>query len=185
MPTHPSLFSTERVVGTFFFAIATLLAVPATAQGEQPNLNRPYAAWISSYSSAVAQSKLTGRPIMLVFTGSDWCPWCVRLTDEIFHTHKFARWSTQHVIKVEVDFPRNSQLPAELKKQNEQLLRQYGFHVKTYPTILFVDAEGHVLGKTGYVGGGPNKWINTANQFVGPSKDDLVAGLYLPHIRIR
>ena len=106
----------NRTSRTFLAAALIAVFAPVTANGEQPNANRPYAEWVISYQTAVEQSRQTGRPIMLVFSGSDWCSWCNRLADEVFTTHDFARWSTDHVIKVEVDFPSGYQLPAEINR---------------------------------------------------------------------
>jgi len=163
-------------IPTFLFATLVALVGSACAFGEQPNANRPYAEWVTSYATAVEQSQRTGRPIMLVFSGSDWCSWCNRLADEVFNTHEFARWSTDNVIKVEVDFPSTYQLPADIRQQNEQLKQKYGHHINSFPTVLFVTADGTLIGKTGYVAGGPENWIQKAAVAVNlHNKPDLVA----------
>jgi len=174
------VFANSRSQSQFFctLCILTITALfgSSVAQGEQPNHNRPYAQWVSNYEIAVAQSERTGRPIMLVFSGSDWCGWCNRLADEVFKTHDFARWSTDHVIKVEVDFPMTYELPEKLRKQNELLKQKFGQHVNAYPTVLFVSSDGQFIGKTGYVAGGPSNWIHKASTVVKPRrKPDLVA----------
>jgi len=151
-----------RVFHTAMIVFAFVLTCNAVSLGEQPNEKKAYAKWVTSYDEAVGQSEATGRPIMLVFTGSDWCTWCHRLSDEVFMTHEFARWSSDHVIKVEVDFPQSQELPAELQTQNQNLKEQFGKYVSSYPTVLFVTADGQYIGKTGYVAGGAQSWIQSA-----------------------
>lgn len=159
------------------FTVAIIgLALATESRGEQPNAIKPYAKWVVSYNRAVEQAKQTGRPIMLVFSGSDWCSWCQKLSQEVFTTHEFARWSTDNVIKVEVDFPMSHPLPEEVRLQNERLKNRFADEIVSYPTVLFISPDGKILGKTGYVAGGAMKWIQTANEVVKSNgKQDLVA----------
>jgi len=128
-------------------------------------------AWESNITKAMAVSKKTHKPMLLFFTGSDWCGWCVRLQKEVFNTPEFAKWAKQNVILVELDFPRRTPQSDEIKKQNSEL--QQAFQIQGYPTICFVNGtskDGKVnfegLGNTGYVAGGPTAWINVANEIL-------------------
>lgn len=83
---------------------------------------------------------------------------------------EFVEWANK-VILVELDFPRKMQLEEKLKQQNQQL--QQIFQVQGYPTIWFVNPQKNgtqinleQLGKTGYVAGGPEKFLEVANQFL-------------------
>ena len=179
MKTSLAIFpnAPKHLFGFVFFAVAIIgFSVASESRGEQPNAIRPYAEWEVSYNKAVEQAKLTGRPIMLVFSGSDWCAWCQKLSQEVFTTHEFARWSTDNVIKVEVDFPMNHPLPEEVRVQNENLKNRFGGEVVAYPTVLFISADGAILGKTGYVAGGAKNWIEKAKDVVQPKdQQDLLA----------
>lgn len=124
--------------------------------------------WLNNLDKAIEASKETGRPIMLFFTGSDWCGWCRRLQNEVFTQPEFAAWASQNVVLMEVDFPRHTPLSPELQLQNSQL--QQFFKVPGYPSVIFVTAkkaDGKInfesLGNTGYIPGGPTPWLNAAN----------------------
>ena len=127
--------------------------------------------WYTNMDEAFQVATAENKPMMLFFTGSDWCGWCVRLQKEVFETPDFEAWS-KDVVLVEVDFPRGKTQDPNIKNQNQQL--QSMFQVRGYPTIYFVNpeikAEGKSnlspLGKTGYVKGGPDKWLAVANSFV-------------------
>ena len=121
--------------------------------------------WSSDYDTAVQDSKNTGRPIMLVFTGSDWCMWCQKLDRDILSQPEFSKWSKK-LIKIQVDFPQSSSLSKEITDRNQFLLQRYGQHVESYPTILFVNAKGKVLAKTGYINSDVNNWIANADQIL-------------------
>jgi protein disulfide-isomerase len=81
----------------------------------------------------------------------------------VFSTAEFKDWAKKNVILVEVDFPRRTEQPDDLKKQNMELKNR--FAIRGYPTILFLDANEKVMGKSGYRPGGPDPWIkDAANQ---------------------
>ena len=128
--------------------------------------------WYIDLNVANDVSIKSGKPLMLFFTGSDWCGWCKRLVKEVFDKSEFAKWAKNNVVLVEIDFPRRSQLPEDLNKQNRKLQQMFG--IRGYPTIWFVRPEIKnqnsvnytQLGSTGYVKGGPNKWIEAAEKIL-------------------
>jgi protein disulfide-isomerase len=120
--------------------------------------------WHTDLTKAINISKAEKKPVMLFFTGSDWCGWCIRLQKEVFNTPEFIKWSNENVVLVELDYPKRKELSPELKQQNLQMKQM--FQIKGYPTVWIVqpeENEGKInfkqLGKTGYVAGGPEKWI--------------------------
>ena len=66
--------NSNRIVAIALFFTA-LFSAPSLVHADQPNLNRPYEAWVISYEQALEKARATGRPIMLVFTGSDRIHW--------------------------------------------------------------------------------------------------------------
>jgi protein disulfide-isomerase len=106
--------------------------------------------------------------MLLFFTGSDWCGWCIRLQKEVLKTPEFASWAKQNVVLVELDYPRSKPQTNEIKQQNSQL--QQIFAIQGYPTVHFAtvtETKGKInfnsLGNTGYVSGGPSAWLGVAN----------------------
>ena len=129
--------------------------------------------WHEDLNKAIEVSQKENKPLMLFFTGSDWCGWCIRLQKEVFFKPEFVQWAQKNVVLVELDFPRRKAQTPEIKSQNAQLQQQ--FQVRGYPTVWFVKAAqnsaGQVnlsqLGKTGYVKGGASVWVSGANQILG------------------
>ncbi|MBK6339438.1 MAG: thioredoxin family protein [Bacteroidetes bacterium] len=124
--------------------------------------------WHTDLMKATELAQKENKSIMLFFTGSDWCGWCKRLQKEVFFMDEFKTWANKNVILVELDFPRTKTLEASITAQNQQL--QQMFEVRGYPTCWFVNStvkEGKInlekLGSTGYVAGGPEAWIGSAN----------------------
>ncbi len=126
--------------------------------------------WHSNMEEASAISIKEKKPMLLFFTGSDWCGWCIKLQKEVFQTPEFKKWAAKEVVLVELDFPRRKELPKAIKDQNNELQRL--FMVRGYPTVWFVAPEKNNtaaltrLGSTGYVAGGPENWLKGANQIL-------------------
>jgi protein disulfide-isomerase len=131
--------------------------------------------WHTDMMKAVDISIKEKKPLMLFFTGSDWCGWCKKLQAEVFYQPDFAKWAKANVVLVELDFPRRTALSSELQQQNGELQRM--FEVRGYPTIWLVtptkqDANVNFgkLGSTGYLAGGAKAWTAAADQIINQAK---------------
>lgn len=127
--------------------------------------------WYTDVREAITESNKVHKPMLMFFTGSDWCGWCIRLQNEVLKTPEFTKWAAENVVLVELDYPRRTPQTPEIKNQNSEL--QQAFGIQGFPTIYFTSAEsidGKVnfkgLGQTGYVAGGPSAWLAVANDIV-------------------
>jgi thioredoxin-related protein len=127
--------------------------------------------WYTDVKEAITESNKVHKPMLMFFTGSDWCGWCIRLQNEVLKTPEFTKWAAENVVLVELDYPRRTPQTPEIKNQNNEL--QQAFGIQGFPTIYFTSAEakdGKVnfkgLGQTGYVAGGPSVWLAVANGIV-------------------
>ncbi|MFT5054528.1 MAG: thioredoxin-related protein, partial [Oceanospirillaceae bacterium] len=93
--------------------------------------------WETDMSKGIDASIKSGKPMLLFFTGSDWCGWCKKLQREVFFTPEFEKWATENVVLMELDFPRRTAISEELRKQNSEMQQMFG--VRGYPTIWFVN----------------------------------------------
>lgn len=109
--------------------------------------------WMTDLPKAQARAKEEKKLVMMNFTGSDWCGWCIKLDKEVFSKPEFAEYAKQNLVLVEVDFPTQKKQSAALKKANEALEKKY--KVEGYPTIIVLSSEGKKVGELGYMKGGP------------------------------
>lgn len=112
---------------------------------------------MTNFEIAQSQSKINNKPILLIFSGSDWCSWCVKLDSEVFSQPEFKEWAAGNVITMIADFPARKELPPDTVLQNEQLKNQY--NITGFPTVLLLDSDGNLLGRTGYQRGGAANYI--------------------------
>lgn len=113
--------------------------------------------WVTSLPDALSQAQAEQKAVLVDFTGSDWCGWCISLRSEVFDRPEFARFAQENLIMVELDYPRSKPQSPELKSANEKLAQE--FEVQGYPTVFILDATGKRLLQTGYQAGGASNYI--------------------------
>lgn len=114
--------------------------------------------WVQDFAKAKAQAKAEKKHLLVDFTGSDWCGWCIKLDKEVFSLDAFKAGAPKSFVLVKLDFPQDESLvTAEIKAQNEKLQEQYA--IQGFPTILLMDCEGRPYAQTGYEKGGPEKYM--------------------------
>src|SRR5204863_4150547 len=115
--------------------IATLLAVSCskkeTAQTQpEKKADTPVAAaksgWLTSLEQAQKEAQAKNRLLLMDFTGSDWCGWCIMLDKEVFSKPEFKDYASKNLVLLELDFPRSKKMPPEVIAQNEKLAVKYG-----------------------------------------------------------
>jgi thioredoxin-related protein len=120
--------------------------------------------WQTDFDKAQTQAKAEKKLLLVDFTGSDWCGWCVRLKEEVFDKEEFQKEAPKLFVLVELDFPRTKELPNDLKAQNEKLAKQ--FNVDNFPAVLILDADAQLIARTGYRPGGPKPYVEHLGEFV-------------------
>lgn len=119
--------------------------------------------WLTDIDAAKKSAGESKKDLLIDFTGSDWCGWCIKLNDEVFKHDAFKSGVKDSFVLVEIDFPRaKDKLPEDTRKRNTELGEKYA--VQGYPTILLCDAEGKPYASTGYQEGGPEKYVSHLNE---------------------
>jgi protein disulfide-isomerase len=152
---------TGKVIGSMYVSADNIVertAITIEVAAQKPKATPGTGGeWIESFPDAVKAAQASGRPILIDFTGSDWCGWCIKLHKEVFDTAEFKEWAAKNVVLMEADFPNKKAQAAATKKQNEEMQRKYA--IDGFPTIVVIDASGKELARSGYLDGGPKAWI--------------------------
>jgi protein disulfide-isomerase len=124
--------------------------------------------WMTDYAKAVDLAKSQNKAILLDFTGSDWCGWCMKMKQETLDTPAFKHYAQKNLVLVEVDYPHNKAQTEQEKQQNQKLGKQ--FEITGYPAFVLLDKDGKELGRQGgYLQGGPSAFIAKLNTFYKPA----------------
>jgi thioredoxin-related protein len=113
--------------------------------------------WLTSYDEAQKAAQAEKKLLLMDFTGSDWCGWCIMLDKEVFSKPEFKEYASKNLVLLELDFPRMKKMPPEVTAQNEKLAVKYG--IQGFPTVVVFDSAGKPLGALGYQAGGPQAFI--------------------------
>ena len=142
----------EKGVYSMKLSLIAVMAVLGMVQAGAGELN-----WMTDLPKAQAKAKAENKLVMLDFTGSDWCGWCIKLNKEVFSKQDFIDYANKNLVVVEVDFPRAKQQTDEQKKANQSLQEKY--KIEGYPTIIVLNSSGAKVGELGYQPGGPKPFI--------------------------
>ncbi|MCE2826230.1 MAG: thioredoxin family protein [Verrucomicrobium sp.] len=114
--------------------------------------------WQTDFAAAKTAAKKDNKAILLDFTGSDWCGWCIKMKKDSLDQKAFLEFADKKLVLVEVDFPNKKKQSDAVKQQNEDLQKRY--NVEGYPTFVLVDGDGKELGRhVGYLKGGPSAFV--------------------------
>jgi thioredoxin-related protein len=117
------MFRTRILLWTALAAILFCFSGTANAQK---------IAWAKSYSAALQEAKKTNRPVMIDFY-TDWCGWCKRLDKDVY--------TNEQVVKLARDF-----VSVKINAEREGISEAQKYGIQSFPTILFVNAQGNVVG---------------------------------------
>lgn len=97
--------------------------------------------WNTNVEKGKALAKLNHKPLLIYFTGSDWCGPCKSLSKDFFESSEFSQMADQFIL-VKLDIPRRIDIltedqlaynKAQLKKLNPS---------KKFPTLIAFNFKG-------------------------------------------
>ena len=153
------MLMTSRIKRTFAFGrcVASTVAVMVFGVLVLATAAQASEEWLTDYDEALAESAKTGKPVMTLFTGSDWCPHCRTLEERVFATPEFEAWSEEHVVLLMIDLPESGISPA-VRSERSRICLKYG--VRTFPSVLVLDSFGEkITEEKGYRGTPASAWI--------------------------
>ena len=123
--------------------------------------------WESSFDSAIAKASQQAKPLLLVFSGSDWCAPCRKLDRDIWQSETFKAYAAQHYVLYKADFPRKkkNKLSQEMTTANTALAERYN-PKGHFPLMVLLDEKSAVYGKVGYQKGSPQDFLDLLNSYL-------------------
>jgi thioredoxin-related protein len=160
--------TTVLVMLTMMLLVVACTSAAASTSGTKPMTAPAGIAsgeWLEDYQLALKRAATEKKPILAVFSGSDWCGGCIELKRVVFDTPEFSAWAEEHVVLLELDFPNDKPQSSELKEQNSQLYTSLG--VSQFPAVMFLDASGKKIGQMDQIPLPTQPWIDAASSILG------------------
>ena len=147
-----------------FFVALTLLCISCETKSKRSEVNKKTPSeelqkseklWYTDVDRAIRASKNTGQSIFVFFTGKDWCSWCHKLDRQILSQDDFLSFARENLILLELDFPKERR---DLPRQQIELAVK--FQIRSYPTVVLMDAYKNEMGRTGYLDMSPKEFAD-------------------------
>lgn len=99
---------------------------------------------IEDAAEAFEQARASQRPVLLVFSGSDWCAPCIRFHNNILSKESFLSYAADHFIVLKADFPQRKKLPQTIVDQNEKLAEQFNAKGQ-FPHLVLISSDQKLI----------------------------------------
>lgn len=141
---------------TCLLALIWLTSLSASASAADDSI------WMQDLQPALQAAAAQGKDVLVDFTGSDWCKWCVRLDEEVFSKSEFLDYARENFVLVKLDFPREggeawSAMDPGLRGRNQA--ESAAFMVSGLPTVLLLSTRGVMYARSGYEAGGADNYV--------------------------
>jgi thioredoxin-related protein len=145
-----------------------VLSAPAAATGAGES-------WHDDYDKAAEAARREGKDLLVDFTGSDWCGWCIKLHKEVFAFEEFTAAARKDYVLLALDYPRKEPALSKVPnpERNQELAQKYG--IQGFPTVLLMTADGEVYAQTGYQAGGVESYVAHLTEIRAKGREALVA----------
>lgn len=120
--------------------------------------------WLRNYDEAMAAAEQSGRPVLTIFTGSDWCPHCVTLEKNVLESPEFLAWAEDRVVLLMIDLPQQG-ISQDERQIRSKVCIKYG--VRTFPNTVLIAPDGaKITAQSGYRGQTPQAWLAALEKHV-------------------
>lgn len=166
-------------IATWLTAAATMGACVAAATIATPaSSHASDAHWHDSLETAVSAAHSTGKPILAIFTGSDWCPHCKTLEANVLETRTFRDWAADNVVLLEIDMPQQG-ISRDVRVARSRVCHTYG--IRSFPSVVLMAQDGaKVFSDSGYSGQSAPLWIDMVAKHLPPRTDAVAAAPATP-----
>lgn len=145
----------------FVAALCAAMAVSSFAAKVSKSVPK---GWIEDFAAAQKTAEKEKKLILLAFSGSDWCGWCVKMDKEVYSDKKFIQKAKNKFVLVMIDSPQNKDILTKLaQRENPKLVSKYS--IRGFPCSIVVKANGDEVKRFGgYQRGGPDAFLEKLDE---------------------
>ena len=121
--------------------LASLLTFASFAADKPATEGATPGQWTMDLDAARKVATEKKLPILINFTGSDWCDFCKLMDKEVFSQETWKTYAKGSLMLVWIDFPQDKTLvPEKYVKRNADLAKFFG--IESYPAYILLDDDG-------------------------------------------
>ncbi len=158
-------------------ALAGMLVAAASAVANE--------GWLTSYEEAMEAAREQEKPVLTIFTGSDWCPHCRTLEEKVLDTETFRAWAEGRIVLLMIDLPQQG-ISAEERARRSRVCITYG--VRTFPSAVLIGPDGtRITSQAGYTGQPADDWVAALDGHLpapGTAATSVVASADAPPLKL-
>ena len=141
--------TTTNKTRAFVRALSCALAVSLASAASAAELSKSVPkGWGEDFEAGKKAAEKGGKLVLLAFSGSDWCGWCVKMEKEIYSDPKFISEAKKKFVLLMIDNPNDKSILSPLaQKQNRELTSK--FHVRGFPSTVIVRPSGEEVKRFG------------------------------------
>lgn len=124
--------------------------------------------WMTDLDKATAKAKEENKHVLIDFSGSDWCGWCIKLDKEVFAQKAFKDYAKDNLVLLLVDWPQSTPDSKAVQAKSGPIMKKYG--IQSFPTVLILSPDGKTLAKTGYQDGGAEAYVEHIKKLIAEAK---------------
>lgn len=148
-----------KIITILLCSLFVICNLHAQKEGPHVKTDSHNLRWYLDYQKAKKVSTELKKPLLLFFTGSDWCGACIQLEKEYFSKNTFIKLAPEFVL-VELDFPSKEELVRKDYIDDYMMLRKK-FNAKGFPTVIVLDTKGNAIARVSGFRGKNTKRIYT------------------------
>ncbi|MFK7970902.1 MAG: thioredoxin family protein [Bacteroidia bacterium] len=140
-----------------FVLLFAACATTKSVSGEKAGMTD---GWYVHLDTAKTQANTSRKPILVLFTGSDWCAPCMQLEREVLSKKAFQDYAKKNLVLVKMDFPRRSPEPSiEMQVHRDTVATKYLGERQSVPTVFLLNDDGSIIAKTTFRAGGAEAYV--------------------------
>lgn len=110
-------------------------------------------------------ARQTGKKVMLVFSGSDWCIPCIQFNKTILSDSSFLRFAGDNLVLLEADFPQRKKIAAPLRLQYDSLAAAFNPN-GAFPHVVLLSPEKKLMMDVPISKQSPDAFMTTLKQLL-------------------
>lgn len=115
--------------------------------------------WHINYSEVTELAKKENKLVLLFFHGSNWCPPCIKMQNEVFAADTFVNKVNEKILFLDIDFRTKPKLSDAQLAHNKEVKKRFELPEdfgQGYPQVIIINGKGTVqYQEKGYDGRGP------------------------------